>query len=110
MGCVALCRRCCVLRSSSRGLSLLVSFYGAAAFVPRRLKFCAQQREQVDDALRFVKQARLQRKSGGSGGGLKKDKHEVTAFDRARAEWSQKSVSARGTVHTGDNKQVAWLG
>lgn len=75
----------------------------------KRACFVAQQRAQLDELHAFVVQASAARRSGaaarGAGG------KEMTTFERARAEWGQATVSARGKVGSGgDAAANAWLG
>eukprot|EP00877_Chromochloris_zofingiensis_P013492 jgi/Chrzof1/8397/Cz03g09050.t1 len=74
----------------------------------KRGVFVDEQRAVLDELMTFVKQQRVARKSGGGRGGAASD---MTAFERARAEWSTATMSHRGRVGGGgDNKSMNWLG
>jgi hypothetical protein len=74
--------------------------------------FAAPQRAVLEDYARFVSTERAARRSGagGKGGGAGGGK-EMTAFEKARADWSQAAVSRYGKVGGGgDSKAAHWLG
>jgi hypothetical protein len=72
--------------------------------------FLPSQCAVIEEMVAFVREQKVARKtkggSGGGGGG-----GDVTAFDRARADWGKSTLSSRGGVGSGgDHKSEAWLG
>ena len=71
-------------------------------------RFCTGQQMEVAQLELWVRQQRAARKAGPS---AKEVARDANSFDRARAEWSGKSVSIRGKVGAnGDSKSNNWLG
>jgi hypothetical protein len=68
----------------------------ADAVHERSRRFSPEQRERVRAAWNDVRARRAERKAGGGGGGKKGE--AVTSFDKARAEYAKRAVSARGGV------------
>lgn len=74
-----------------------------------RLNFVAPQRELLDAYARWAASERAARRSGAAKGAA--DAKELTAFEKARAEWGQAAVSRYGKVGGGgDAKSTHWLG
>lgn len=72
--------------------------------------FAAPQRAVLDDYARWVRAERAARRSGAARGGGGGDK-ELTAYEKARAEWAGAAVSRYGKVGGGgDSKATHWLG
>lgn len=73
-------------------------------------RFCAPQREEVRQAMVWVRQQRVARAQGRDAAGGKAPP-DATSFEKARAEWSRATVSARGNVSGGgDPTPNSWLG
>ena len=68
----------------------------ADAVHERSRRFSPEQRERVRAAWNDVRARRAERKAGGGGGGKKGE--AMTSFDKARAEYAKRAVSARGGV------------
>ena len=72
-------------------------------------RFCSNQRQQLLELMNFVKAARVARRTGRGAGAAKGS--EMTAFERARAEWGSAAISVRkGLGSGGDAKSNNWLG
>jgi uncharacterized protein (DUF2267 family) len=75
----------------------------------QKVRFCSSQQQQLLELMNFVKAARVARRTGRGGGAMKGS--DMTAFERARAEWGNAAVSVRGKVGScGDAKSNNWLG
>lgn len=73
-------------------------------------RFVAPQRSTLEDLMRWVKAERAARRSGARGAGAG-DGKEMTAFEKARADWAGAAVSRYGKVGGGgDAKSAHWLG
>jgi len=71
--------------------------------------FAAPQRAVLDGYARWVTSQRAARRSGSARGSS--SGKEMTAFEKARADWSQAAVSRYGKVGAGgDAKAAHWLG
>ncbi|GBF88354.1 hypothetical protein Rsub_01066 [Raphidocelis subcapitata] len=101
LDCVAAAKAMHRLAWARTGVEMLIDAAHAAA-----ANFVAPQRAVLDDYARWVRAERAARRSGAAPGGK-----ELTAFEKARAEWAGASVSRYGKVGgAGDSKSTHWLG
>lgn len=75
--------------------------------VKHRGSFGPAQQPRITALHTFAKDQRTRRQRGPS---AKEKRRDTTAFEAARKDWSSRTVSARGTIMTGDHKTETWLG
>mmetsp|Transcript_20304 Transcript_20304/g.61186 ORF Transcript_20304/g.61186 Transcript_20304/m.61186 type:complete len:146 (-) Transcript_20304:180-617(-) len=72
-----------------------------------RAGFTASQQPRLSELQQFAKQQRLQRQRGPS---ARDQRRDTTTFEAARKTWGAATVSARGSIMTGNHKAETWLG